>query len=88
MRDIRDRQTGELVPLPPMLLINEEQVKLQGMLNALPCLKSHLEYSVQDAQGRIFLSLTCQRCDQGHLCRKLKLVMEEHINGYARTIKG
>ena len=71
----------------PTLLISDAQVKLYGMLNALPCLKSHLDYS-QDAQGRVHLILTCQRCDQGNLCRKLKLVMEEHINGYATIIKG
>lgn len=61
------------------LIKDQEQVKFQGMLNALPCLKSYLQY-FKDAQERIHLSLPCHGCDQEFLCLEIKRVVERRLN--------
>ena len=61
------------------ILKNTEEVKLEGVRNALKCFASHLWVS-KDSAGHIWPFANCDGCSEAGFCRQIKLTVEKEMN--------
>lgn len=62
------------------ILISPEELKLEKLRNTLKCFACHLWIS-KDSSGHIFPFTGCHECPQIDFCRRLRVLIEQEMNG-------